>query len=76
MLLRSRLKQVFATSLQAMGHTDLVVPTLNFDCEYLHRSPPFPIPQILLKDSEQQLDEMLQAAVISKTISVSQVHFY
>ena len=67
--LLSKFKQVFATSLLAMGHTDLVVPTLNFDSEYPRRSPPFPIPQILLKDTKQQLDEMLQAGVISKTIS-------
>lgn len=62
-------KQVFASSLKSMGQTDLVVPQLSFTSNYPRRSPPFPIPQMLLKKTKEQLDEMLEAGIISKTIS-------
>lgn len=67
--LLSDYKQVFATSLKAMGHTDLVTPKLTFTSDYPRRSPPFPIPQKLLSHTKEQLDEMLEAGIISKTIS-------
>lgn len=60
---------VFSSSLKAMGHTDHVIPEINFTSNFPRRSLPYPIPQKLQAVAKKQLDEMKEAGIISSTIS-------
>jgi hypothetical protein len=67
--LLSEFKQIFSSSMKSLGETDLVTPELNFTSNFPLKCPPFPIPQALLADAKEQLQEMEKAGKISHTIS-------
>jgi transposase InsO family protein len=60
---------IFSKSLKSMGHTDVVIPKINFTQEYPMKALPFPIPQALQQEAKRQLEEMLEAGIISKIVS-------
>lgn len=59
----------FSKTLKSMGHTDSVIPKLTFTSEYPIKTLPFPIPAALSQTAKLQLDQMVEAGIMSRKIS-------
>lgn len=59
----------FSSSLKTLGHTDLIIPKIKFTQDYPMKSLPFPIPNALQAETKRQIDELLEAGIITKNVS-------
>lgn len=59
----------FSKSLYTLGHTDRIRPHLNFKNKNAIRALPFPIPFSLQKQVKDELQQMVKANLIEKTVS-------
>lgn len=60
---------VFSKSMSTLGHTDKVTPQLEFHSEYPVKTLPFPVPQSLQKEAQNQLSQLQEADIIKRNIS-------
>ena len=61
--------QVFSKSLDTLGHTDRVIPQINFTNKYPIKCLPFPIPYSLQEEAKKQINELIEAGIIRKNLS-------
>lgn len=61
--------QSFSSSLNSLGHTDIIEPQIHFTTDYPIKTLPFPIPQALQAETKRQIDEMVEAGIIEKNIA-------
>ena len=61
--------QAFSKSLKTLGHTDLVSPQINLLNTMPIKTLPYPVPQALEQEALKQLNEMLEAGIITRSNS-------
>lgn len=62
-------KTAFSKSLKTLGHTDRIVPEINFTSDFPRKTLPFPIPQAIQAEAKTQINELLDAGIIKKNLS-------
>lgn len=60
---------VFSSSMKTLGHTDRVVPHIQFISDVPVRTLPFPVPQAIQEEAKHQLDMLVEAGIIERSIS-------
>lgn len=60
---------VFSSSMKALGHTDRIVPHIQFISDVPVRTLPFPVPQAIQEEAKKQLDMLIEAGIIERSIS-------
>ena len=61
--------QVFSSSPKTLGHTDKIIPDLQFHSNYPVKALPLPIPFALHEETKNQLNILQEAGIITKSIS-------
>lgn len=59
----------FSSSLNTLGHTDRIVPKLNFTHDYPIKTLPFPVPQAIQSQAKSMLDELISANILERCVS-------
>lgn len=59
----------FSKSTSTLGHTDKIIPEINFLNNFPHKVLPFPVPQALQKEMKDQIDQLCEANIIERHVS-------
>lgn len=59
----------FSSSTKSLGHTDRITPKITFSSDCAIKALPFPVPSALQDEAKQQIDELIEAGIIERTLS-------
>ena len=67
--LLSSFDTVFSSSLKSLGHTDHVVPHIQFTSDVPVKTLPYPVPESMQEEIKAQIDALQEAGIIERSIS-------
>lgn len=59
----------FSSSVRTLGHTDRITPRISFSSDFPIKSLPFPVPFALQDSAFKQIQELLDAGIIERSLS-------